>query len=250
MNVSRHVLSLIAALLSSCITTHPIPDRQQTFTRPVVIAVVGTEARIQSMMSQVLSGPAYFPKVPEWQLDQTLETAAVQRLRSRGIQARAGGDALRSRVYAIAGYKPGNALELRGINELKIDDALKQLAITDADSVLFLTDGVQPLPVGALRLLSGYGMCQVNAMNPALGSHIDCTFVFAPVRAHAYSLATGKRLGAAIQKKGGLHSLPSGQMPFVTPWGQMPSVQKSRLKKEVEACALKCLDDVIVGLGL
>jgi hypothetical protein len=234
----------LAAALSGCVVTSPIANRQQTFTRPVVIAVVGTTARIQLMQGGGLSGPAYWTEVPEWRINQTVEAAAVQRLRARGIQAQAGGDALRAKVLAIAGYKPGNALDLRGINDTKLDDAVKQLGITGADSVLFLTGGAQPLPVGAIRVLSEYGLCQTTA------GAINTTYVFASVRGHAFSNPGGQRLGAALQKNGGLRTLPIAEMPFIRPWDQMPAAQKARLKHEVEACALGSLNDVIVGLGL
>ncbi len=240
----------IAILLSGCVITSPIANSRQTFTRPVVISVVGTTARIQAMGGAALAGPAYFPEVPEWRIDQTVEAAAVQRLKARGIQARSGGDALRARVVAIAGFKPGNAFDLRGINEAKLDDAVKQLGLTDADSVLFITGGVQPLPVGTIRVLGEYGMCQTEAFNPAAYSSINSTYVFASIRGHAFATSDAHRLGAAIQKKGGLRTLPAAEMPFITPWEQMPAAQKARLKKEVEACALGSLDDVIAGLGL
>lgn len=246
MNTQRpHVFTavlafLLAGALSSCVAPSRIASKEQTFRRPVVVSLMGSKALIRKIGATSLTNASYTAEVPEWRMDETLENTAVSWLKSRGIAARAAGGELRGKFQAAAFSSFGGT---EFTNAAKCGKALPGLNVPDADAVLVLADGLEPLPTGGLTMVGGYGMCEVSALG------FGNTYMFAPVQGWAFANPSGKRLGFSVGK-GVLKVALSKQMRYVRPWESMPAGQKDALRSMVESAARESLERALTKLGL
>lgn len=238
------LLAVTGAILSGCVSPTPIAEHKKVFKRPVVIAALGTTVHVERIGTTAGESAYYEAGVPEWKMSEYIEEAAVQRLKARGIKARAGGAELRGQFLTASSFRKGNRLGLTGINERRLQDAAQVLTVGGADSVLFITAGFEPLPTGRPALMSGYGMCEVSVMG------MSVSYCFAPVRAFALTAPGGERLGFGPGTDAGPRSVPVKSMPFTIPWEAVPDAQKAALKKHVQELSLASLDKALQKLGL